>query len=65
MRLSARDPILAMLLAALFWGSTAAADGPARDKPLFRDFMGVNGHTILFKPARYTPAAQSVRDYHP
>lgn len=40
-----------------------AADAPV--KPLFRDFMGVNGHTVLFKPELYRPVAGLVRDYHP
>ncbi|MGB7329657.1 MAG: hypothetical protein WBD31_32585 [Rubripirellula sp.] len=34
-------------------------------KPLFRDFMGINGHTVLFKPELYRPVARLVRDYHP
>jgi hypothetical protein len=33
--------------------------------PAFRDFMGVNGHTIQFKPELYRPVAPLVRDYHP
>jgi hypothetical protein len=33
--------------------------------PLFRDFMGVNGHTVQFRPALYAPVAKLVRDYHP
>ncbi len=34
-------------------------------KPLFREFMGVNGHTIQFKPQLYAPVCRAVRDYHP
>ncbi|MDA8744171.1 hypothetical protein N9N28_06015 [Rubripirellula amarantea] len=34
-------------------------------KPLFRDFMGINGHTVNFKPELYRPVARLVRDYHP
>jgi hypothetical protein len=30
-----------------------------------RDFMGLNGHTVLFKPELYAPVAKLVRDYHP
>lgn len=33
--------------------------------PLFRDFMGINGHTVQFKPELYAPVASLVRDYHP
>jgi hypothetical protein len=34
-------------------------------KPLFRDFMGLNGHSVSFKPALYKPVGRLVRDYHP
>ncbi len=37
----------------------------ASPKPLFRDFMGINGHTVNFKPELYRPTARLVRDYHP
>jgi hypothetical protein len=33
--------------------------------PLMRDFIGINGHTVLFKPELYRPACGVVRDYHP
>ncbi len=39
-----------------------AAEKP---RPLMRDFMGLNGHTVLFKPALYAPVTKLVRDYHP
>src|SRR5258708_12728588 len=35
-----------------------------RPKPLFRDFMGLNVHTVLFKPELYKPVCRLVRDYH-
>lgn len=34
------------------------------DKPLLRDFLGVNGHTVQFKPDLYRPTTGLVRDYH-
>jgi len=38
----------------------------ARDvAPLMREFMGVNGHTISFRPTLYSPVCALVRDYHP
>ncbi len=44
----------------------AQADEPtSKPKPLFRDFMGVNGHTVSFKPDLYSPVCRLVRDYHP
>lgn len=36
----------------------------AKPKPTFQDFMGLNVHTVLFKPERYRPIARLVRDYH-
>ena len=44
----------------------ARADGTGTaQKPLFREFMGLNGHTIQFKPRLYAPVCRAVRDYHP
>src|SRR3954451_15939712 len=40
-----------------------AADAPPR--PLMRDFMGLNVHTVQFKPELYAPVCRLVRDYHP
>ncbi|HEX2972536.1 MAG TPA: hypothetical protein VHP11_09385 [Tepidisphaeraceae bacterium] len=42
----------------------AAADQPSA-RPLVKDFLGINGHTVLFKPALYSPVCTLVRDYHP
>jgi hypothetical protein len=42
----------------------AAPNQPAR-KPLIKDFLGINGHTVLFKPDLYKPVCTLVRDYHP
>ena len=30
-----------------------------------RDFIGINGHTVVFKPELYRPVCGLVRDYHP
>ena len=46
----------------LFIGRTVAAEDP---RPLMRDFIGVNGHTVQFKPELYQPVCSLVRDYHP
>jgi len=40
-----------------------ALAAPAR--PLMRDFIGINGHTVQFKPELYRPLCRLVRDYHP
>jgi hypothetical protein len=43
-------------------GCLQAAEPP---RPLMRDFIGINGHTVQFKPALYQPVCRLVRDYHP
>ncbi len=40
----------------------AAASG---ERPLFRDFVGLDGHSVAFKPQLYAPVCRWVRDYHP
>lgn len=37
----------------------------AEPRPLMRDFVGLNGHTVQFKPDLYQPICRLVRDYHP
>ena len=56
--------LAAAILTALPATPSAAQDAPAA-KPLFRDFIGINGHTVQFKPDLYRPVATHVRDYHP
>src|SRR5574341_811514 len=36
-----------------------------KPKPLVRDFLGINGHTVQFRPKLYRPICRLVRDYHP
>lgn len=57
MRLVPTALVLAVITAAV-----CAADKP---RPLMRDFMGLNGHTVQFKPDLYAPVTRLVRDYHP
>lgn len=33
-------------------------------RPSMNEFMGINGHTILFKPELYSQVCRKVRDYH-
>jgi hypothetical protein len=46
---------------------TVAPAGIARSKtrPQMKDFIGLNGNTVQFKPELYQPTARLVRDYHP
>ena len=50
-----------LLLFLLFFGSISSA----AERPLFRDFVGLCGHTVQFKPDLYQPVCRWVRDYHP
>lgn len=36
----------------------------AGQKPAMQDFIGLNVHTVLFKPDLYRPVSSVVRDYH-
>ena len=38
-------------------------DPPAH--PLMGEFMGINGHTVQFKPELYSKVCRKARDYHP
>jgi serine/threonine-protein kinase ATR len=55
--------LLNIFAMALMGGIAAAAT--SQEAPLFRKFMGVNGHTVSFRPALYAPVCGLVRDYHP
>ena len=37
----------------------------AAERPLMRDFIGLNVHTVQFKPALYAPVTKVLRNYHP
>jgi len=39
--------------------------GAAEPRPALKDFLGVCGHTVAFKPELYAPVCSLVRDYHP
>lgn len=54
---------LAIYLMAIAAWHPCPAEQPT--KPLFRDFIGINGHTVSFKPDLYAPVCRLVRDYHP
>lgn len=46
-------------------GLLASIAAAPAEKPLFKDFMGLNVHTVQFKPELYKPTVRWVRDYHP
>ncbi len=49
---------------ALAPGVAPAQDRDPKAKPLFRDFMGLNVHTVQFKTELYKPVTRRLRDYH-
>lgn len=42
----------------------SAATAAEKEKPLMRDFMGINAHSVQFKAELYAPVCRLVRDYH-
>lgn len=54
----------AILLVGSFAWAQAPAPAAPKQKPLMRDFMGINGHTFMFNPELYSPLCRLVRDYH-
>jgi hypothetical protein len=54
-----------ILSLAVFVATDAAAAAAEKPRPLMRDFIGLNGHTVVYKPELYAPVAKLVRDYHP
>ena len=36
-----------------------------RPRPLMKDLMGLNVHTVNFKPGLYKPVTNILRNYHP
>lgn len=53
-----------LLVGTVLLGAGAGLPG-AEQRPLMRDFIGLNGHTVRFQPALYQPVARVVRGYHP
>ena len=44
---------------------SSPATAPRGPRPAMRDFMGLNVHTVQFKPELYKPICRLLRDYHP
>jgi hypothetical protein len=57
-----RNILATALCFAITFGSAAAGQST---RPSMRDFLGINGHTVVFRPALYSPVCSLVRDYHP
>lgn len=55
-------PNLSRLLLGVLLVLSGALQGA---EPLMRDFIGLNTHTVQFKPALYQPVTKYLRNYHP
>jgi hypothetical protein len=54
-----------MAICCVVTAGVVAHSAEPRGKPVFREFVGLNTHTVQFKPELYKPIAKHVRDYHP
>src|SRR4051812_31460836 len=54
-----------LLVCCVLVSAAAPAGGQENNRPVMGDFMGINGHTVQFKPSLYAPVGRLVRDYHP
>ena len=63
-----RTPVVVLwsvcLIAGLLFANVAAA-APKREGPTVSEFLGLNTHTVQFKPDRYLGVVKLLRDYHP
>jgi len=59
--------ILGVLAAMLLCSAepVQAADSVALSRPVMRDFVGLNTHTVQFKTDLYKPVCRLLRNYHP
>ena len=56
-------PSVALLAALAAFTIPSVAPAQAKEPaPLFREFVGLNGHTVNFKPDLYQPVCRVVRD---
>ena len=53
------------IFAILLLLTASALTAKEKPRPMMRDFIGLNGHTVQFKPDLYAPVAKLIRDYHP
>jgi hypothetical protein len=53
------------MLRPLFLLGLTLCTAVAAERPLMRDFMGLNVHTVQFKPDLYAPVTRVLRNYHP
>jgi hypothetical protein len=56
--------MLVTSMIAIAIGTTAVAAELSELRPKMGEFIGINGHTVLFKPELYSKVCRKVRDYH-
>src|SRR5271165_6489949 len=54
-----------VLWSVVLWSLQSPCARAENPRPLLRDFVGINGHTVQFKPGLYQPVCRLARDYHP
>lgn len=56
-----------LIVPLLFMAASVALRGAGAPpvRPLLREIMGINGHTVQFKPELYKQVCRLARDYHP
>ena len=59
------SPVVLPIFSLAFTLLSAVSANAGEARPLMRDFIGINGHTVQFKPELYRPTCGLVRDYHP
>ena len=57
-------PAFLLPLVLLLAGEGMCAED-AKPRPLMKDFIGLNVHTVQFKPELYAPVTRVLRNYHP
>lgn len=61
----ARVSRVVSLVLLLVSSDLVSAEEPEKVRPLMREFIGLNVHTVQFKPELYQPVTRVLRDYHP
>jgi hypothetical protein len=60
-----RCGLLLLFCVVVLWREDTFSANADAERPLMRDFIGINGHTVQFKPDLYRPVSRLARDYHP
>ena len=60
-----RGVLRALCTCASLLGAGVVCADAGHTRPLMQDFIGINGHTVQFKPELYRPVCGLVRDGHP